>query len=181
MAVSIIKTRQMSSSAAPHPAEFLMRPDAAGFSNMGRFSGRGVVLSFEWSGDVADIHENSLRHCEANILYHVYIQAEFREPVWIGDPSQYWHSRIVPKTRVGLRLVGAMSRTAPIPGADYSAVIDISRVKDREISLLNGMIGGGVDVAVTGLSPDLSRAHLAASRKELQPNLLMRALNWLRG
>jgi hypothetical protein len=180
MAASIINTRQMGSTAWPHPAEFLLHPDAAGFLKMGRFSGRGVILLFEWSGDIADIHENSLQYCDGNILYHVYMKAEFREPEWVGDPNEYWHSRIVPSTQTGLRLVGAMSRKAPIPGADYSAVADFPRVKDEEISKLNNLIGRGIDVAVPGLSPDLSRAYLTANRKALQPNFLTRALNWLR-
>lgn len=181
MAASIVKTRQMGSRDEPHPAEFFLRPDAAGFLTTGRFSGRGIVLTFEWSGEVADIHQNSLRYCKANMLYHVYVEAEFREPKWVGHPSKYWHSRVVPDTRSCLRLVGARSRTAPIEGADYSAVADQSDVKDHEIAQLNSLIGGGIDVAVTGLLPDLSCASLAANRKEIQPDLWARTLNWLRG
>lgn len=179
MAVSIIQTRLMSSRAWPYPAEFLSEPDAAGFLRMGRFSGRGVILVFEWSGKVADLHENSLKYCSPNILYHVFLDAEFREPNWLGNRKQYWHSRIVPSTVNGLRLIEARRREAPIKGADYSAVLDSTEVTEYELKMLNEMIGEGIAVAVKGEPPNLSQRYLSNCRKSLRPPLFKRTSDWL--
>lgn len=164
MAASIIKSQTIGSISAPYPAEFLPTKRHANFSKLGAFKGRGVLLRFEWAAKIEDVPESLIENCRAGILYRVYIHGTSDQNGFAGRRDAYWCSRIYPTTIQGLTLK-EVSKALDVPEGDYSHVIDAVPVKDREINKMNKLIGSGLNIQVLPSPPDLSRKHLARSRK----------------